>query len=138
MHEDFRREDRVDGPSDRRFGLVFVAVFLLIALAPLIHGRSPRIWSFAVALAVAVVALFVPSVLGPLNRLWAKLGLLLHKIVSPVVLGIMFFMVITPIGVIMRRRGKDLLRLRLDPETQTYWIERTPPGPRAESFVNQF
>jgi len=138
MHEDFRREDRVDGTSDRRFGLVFVAVFLLIALVPLIHGRGPRIWSFAVALAVAVVALFVPSVLGPLNRLWVKFGSLLHKIVSPVVLGIMFFMVITPIGVIMRLRGKDLLRLRLDPETQTYWIVRTPPGPRAESFVDQF
>jgi hypothetical protein len=77
-------------------------------------------------------------VLSPLNRLWLRFGLLLHKIVSPLVLGIMFFLVITPIGLLMRAVGKDLLRLKFDKRSSSYWIERLPPGPPPESLKDQF
>jgi hypothetical protein len=77
-------------------------------------------------------------VLAPLNRLWLKFGLLLHKVVSPIVLGVMFFLVITPIGLTMRAFGKNPLRLKLDKQSGSYWIERVPPGPAPESLKDQF
>ena len=79
-----------------------------------------------------------PKLLVPFNRLWARFGLLLHRITSPLVLGIMFFVVITPMGWIMRALGKDLLRLKIDPAATSYWIARTPPGPTPESLKEQF
>ncbi len=85
-----------------------------------------------------MLAFAAPQVLAPLNRLWFKLGLLLHKIVNPIVLGIMFYVVVTPTGLIMRLLGKDLLRLKRDPAAASYWIERTPPGPKPESLGDQF
>ena len=85
-----------------------------------------------------LVALGFPSILAPLNRLWLRFGLLLHRIVSPLVLGIMFFLVITPMGLLMRAFGKDLLRLKFDRAAASYWIERTPPGPPPESMADQF
>lgn len=138
MHEDFHREDRVDGSSNRSFGLVLSIAFLLVALAPLLSGRSIRVWSLGVALAFGIAALAAPTALGPLNRVWMKFGLLLHRIVSPVILGIMFFLVVTPMGMVMRVLRKDPLRLRQDHEARTYWVERTPPGPRSDSFTDQF
>jgi hypothetical protein len=91
-----------------------------------------------VAAVFLAAALVFPSALGPLNRLWLKFGLLLHKIVSPVVLGIMFFLVITPIGLFLRARGKDPLRLKPNRQSKSYWIERVPPGPAPESIKDQF
>jgi hypothetical protein len=84
------------------------------------------------------VALLWPAVLAPLNRIWTRFGLLLHRIVSPVVLGVMFFGVVTPMGLVMRALGKDPLRLRFDPAARTYWIERRPPGPAPDTLNNQF
>lgn len=138
MHENLTRDSAVKGPSDRNFGLVFTAVFLLIGVAPLAFGHALHVWSLVVAAAFGVVSVVAPGLLAPLNRLWARFGLLLHKIVSPVVLGIMFFLVITPMGVVMRLFGKDPLRLRIDRGASTYWIGRTPPGPPADSFIDQF
>ena len=138
MLEDLRRDSREEGTSNRSLGLVFAAVFLLVGFGPLLTGGDVRIWSIAVALAFGLVALIIPATLGPLNRLWTRFGLLLHKIVSPIVLGIMFFLVITPMGFVMRMLGKDPLRLRRDPKTGSYWIERSPPGPPPETFIDQF
>ena len=137
-HESFQRHDDVAGSSDRSFGLVFAVVFALIGAFPLIYGGSPRIWSLAIAGVFVVAALALPRVLAPLNRLWMKLGLLLHRVVSPVVLGFLFFVVITPMGVAMRLLGKDPLRLRPDPASPSHWIERKPPGPPPESLTDQF
>jgi hypothetical protein len=137
-HESYTRDEQVDGSSDRSFGLVFAAFFALVGLLPLLLGRSPRIWALGAAGVFLVAALVFPSVLAPLNRLWLKLGLLLHRIVSPIALGIMFFLVITPMGLVMRAMGKDFLRLRLDPAAESYWIPREPPGPAPESLKNQF
>ena len=138
MPDDLRRESREVGSSNRVFGLVFAAVFLLIAVGPLFVGRPIHFSSLVVSVAFGIVALIAPAVLAPLNRVWTKFGLLLHKIVSPVILGIMFYVVITPMGLVMRLLGKDPLRLRWEPKAATYWIERSPPGPPPETFIDQF
>ncbi len=129
----------VAGSSDRAFGLVFTVIFLLIALFPLLSGQG--IWKSAIVFSFAfgLAALTAPRILSPLNRLWTRFGLLLHKITSPIILGIIFFLVITPMGIIMRALRKNgPLKMTMDHECQTYWIERTPPGPRHDSFTDQF
>jgi predicted membrane metal-binding protein len=137
-HESYARDEALQGPSNRSFGLLFAGVFALIGLVPLLFGGVARLWAIVLAAAFLIVTLAFPRVLTPLNRLWMRFGLLLHRIVSPIVLGIMFFGVITPMGVLMRLFGKDPLRLRLDKGAGTYWIERTPPGPAPETFKDQF
>ena len=137
-HEALTREETVQGSSNRSFGVVFAVVFAIIALLPLFHGGSVRLWSLGVAVVFAVLAFFAPQVLAPLNRLWLKLGLFLHKIVNPIVLGIMFYGVVTPTGLLMRLLGKDPLRLKRDAGARSYWIKRTPPGPKPESLGEQF
>lgn len=137
-HEDFKPKTMVPASSDRAFGGVFAFVFALVAAWPLVHGAAPRWWAAAVALAFALLALAAPRVLAPLNRLWIKLGALLHAIVSPVVLSIIFFGVVLPTALVMRLRKRDLLRLRFDPQAATYWIDRVPPGPPPNSFKDPF
>jgi len=137
-HESYDRRQDVQGSSDRSFGLVFAAAFAAIGLLPLIGGGVIRVWALVVGAIFLLAALVFPAVLRPLNRLWLRFGLLLHKIVSPVVLGIMFFLVITPIGLFLRARGKDPLRLKPNPRSSSYWIERVPPGPAPESIKDQF
>lgn len=129
-HESLEREELVKLPSNRSFGLVFAGVFVVIGLLPLLGRHGVLVWALVTGAAFAFVAFAMPGVLTPLNRLWLKFGLLLHRIVSPIVLGFLFFIVITPMGVAMRMLGKDPLRLRLDRNTKTYWIERVPPGDR--------
>jgi hypothetical protein len=85
-----------------------------------------------------VVSLWVPRILRPLNRIWLKIGLLLNKVVSPIVLGIVFFGVLTPLGAVLRMRGKDPLRLRFEKDAPSYWIMRQPPGPAPRSMTRQF
>lgn len=137
-HESFERHEEVQGSSDKALGLVFGAFFLLIAVLPLFSGRGVRLWALIACGGFVGVALIWPRLLSPLNRLWTRLGLLLHMVVSPIVLGIMFYAVITPMGVIMRLLGKDLLRLSFNPQLPTYWMERTPPGPKPETLSDQF
>ena len=137
-HEDLTREQHVEGSSDRVFGLVFAGVFLLIACGPLRHGHAPRWWACGVAAVFALVALLKPALLSSLNRLWVKLGIVLGKVVSPIALGVLFYGVLTPLGIVMRLAGKDPLRLKLDPDADSYWIARKPPGPPPDSMTNQF
>lgn len=137
-HENYQRQEEVLGSSDRSFGIVFAVVFALIGLLPLAFGHGVRVWALLVGAAFLLVAIVVPGMLAPLNRLWLRFGLLLHRIVSPLVLGIMFYLVITPMGLLMRALGKDLLRLKLERNLPSYWIERSPPGPPPESMKDQF
>ena len=137
-HEDFNRGQSVEGSSDRAFGLVFAAVFLLVSLWPLLEAEGPRWWALGIAGAFAVVALVRPILLAGLNRQWIKLGILLGKVVSPVALAILFFVVFAPIGVFLRLSGKDPLRLKRDGAATSYWITRAPPGPPPNSMTNQF
>jgi len=137
-HEDLSRKQAVKQSSDKFFGLTFFVFFLAIALLPIIHGNPPRIWAGILSALFFLLALLAPKLLAPANSLWLKFGALLHAITSPIILGIMFYLVITPIGLIMRAMGKDLLRLKLDRECRSYWIEREPPGPEKNSLNRQF
>ena len=138
FHEDFHRTEEVAAGSERGFGLVFFVFFVIVGVWPLLSGGAPRPWSLGMAVAFLLVALIRPGLLSPLNRLWFLFGLLLHKIVTPIVMGLIFFLTVTPTGLIMRLMGKDLLHRRLDPKAKTYWIERQPPGPDPQSMRNQF
>lgn len=124
--------------SNRAFGLVFAALFTAIALFPLLGGGTPRWWLAALAAAFAAAALFRAQWLAPLNRVWSKVALLLHQVVATVILAFLFYAVVTPTGLLMRAFGKDPLRLRHDPNANSYWIPRSPPGPVPESMQNQF
>ena len=124
--------------SDRSFGIVFAVVFALIGLWPFLFGGMVRWWSLAIAAVFAVLAAIRPELLAPLNRLWTKLGLLLNSIVSPIVMGLLFYLIITPFALFMRLTGKDLLHLKHDPKAQSYWILREPPGPSPETIKNQY
>ena len=120
--------------SNKSFGIVFFIVFLLIAIYPLINNGELRIWSLVVAIIFFILGLVNSKVLTPLNKLWFKFGLLLGKIVSPLIMGIIFFLVVTPTALIMRIIGKDLLNLRFN-NKKSYWIEKT--GPKSK-MKNQF
>lgn len=137
-HESLDRGESSAGSSNRSFGLIIAAVLAALGLWPIIAGRAPRWGLFLVGAGFLVAALLFPAVLAPLNRLWTKLGLLLHRLVSPLILGIMFFLVITPIGLLMRILGKNPLKLEFDRSATSYWIHRAPPGPAPESLKDQF
>lgn len=137
-HEDLNREQHVDGSSDRNFGFVFAVVFVLIAAWPLLFGQPLRWWAIAIAAAFGLLAVAKPALLAVPNRLWTQLGILLGKVVSPIALGVLFFVVIAPIGAVVRLIGKDPLRLKLDATADSYWIRRDPPGPPPKSMTNQF
>lgn len=123
MHENLERRENIRVSSDRSFGLVMGAGFALVALLPLLHApHRARWWAMAIAFAFAVIALLSPKWLAPLNRLWLRFGLLLSAIVSPIILGLLFYTTILPIGLVMRIFGKDPLRLRPDRAGRSYWI----------------
>ncbi len=128
----------VQPPSERKFGLTFAAVFAIIALVPPLWGGHFRWWVLAIGLVFFVLAHLTPQVLRVPNILWFRFGLLLHKIVNPLVLGALFLLVVTPLAIIMRLAGKKLLNRTYDPEAPSYWIARQPPGPAPESIRNQF
>mgnify|MGYP001256947357 FL=1 len=121
--------------SNRSFGIVFFIVFLIISLFPLIKGNDLRIWSLLISLMFLVLGFMNSSILGPLNKLWFKFGLLLGSFISPIVMGFVFFLVVTPIGLFMRLLGKDLLNLKKKNNLRSYWIEKT--GPKSK-MKNQF
>ena len=137
-HERLTGGEPVEGGSERDFGIVFAVLFVAIGLFPLLDGGSPRGGAFGVAGAFLAVALVRPALLAPLNRAWFKLGLLLQRVVNPLVMAVIYFAVVTPTGLVMRALGKDPLRLRYDPDAESYWIHRDPPGPERESMKNQF
>jgi predicted membrane metal-binding protein len=137
-HERFARAAPAKTSSDRSFGIVFCVVFAIIGLWPLIRGAEPRWWSVGVAVAFLVLALAAPKTLAPLNRLWTKFGLLLHRITNPIIMGLVFFLAVTPTALIMRLLGKDPLHRRIDRDAKSYWIERKPPGPEPDTMHNQF
>ena len=126
--------DEVKLSSNRSFGVVFFIVFLLIGLYPLLKGNDLRIWSLVISFIFLALGLINSKILTPLNRLWFKFGLLLGKFISPLIMGIIFFVVVTPIGIIMRLLKKDLLNLKYN-KKETYWIDKS--GPKSK-MKNQF
>ena len=126
--------DDIKISSNRSFGIVFFVVFLLIALYPLTYGGEIRIWSLIISIIFLILGLLNSKILAPLNKIWFKFGILLGRIVSPLIMGIIFFLVVTPIGFIMRLLKKDLLNLKYN-KNKSYWIEKN--GPKSK-MKNQF
>lgn len=124
--------------SERNFGFVMAGFFALLSLLSWWNGSPRLIYWFAVSALFLAVTLVVPNLLAPLNRIWFRFGLLLNAIVSPIVLGLMFFLIITPMGWVMRLFGARPLHLTFDRAAESYWIRRDPPGPPPASLKNQF
>ena len=131
IHEDYGRAEEVKLGSERAFGVVFALVFAVVGLWPLMEGGAVGAWALGIGAVFILVALARPGLLRPLNRLWFRFGLLLNKVVNPLVMGLLFYFTVTPIGLLMRALGKDPLRLRFDP-LRPELLDRTPT-PRARA-----
>jgi hypothetical protein len=137
-HEVFVRDEKIVTGSDRSFGLVMALA--LAAVTALNAWHSGKLWPWTGGLAALFVAaaLLRPAVLHPLNLVWLRFGLLLHRVVNPVVMALLFYGTLLPTGLVMRLMGKDLLRLKRQPDADSYWIVRQPPGPSPETMRDQF
>jgi len=120
--------------SNRSFGIVFFVVFLLISLYPLLNEENIRIWSLIISFIFLLLGIFNSKVLSPLNKVWFKFGILLGKVISPIVMGLVFFLVVTPTGILMKIFRKDLLNLKFN-NNKSYWIDKK--GPKSK-MKNQF
>lgn len=134
-HETLHRDDAAPRASEKSFGIVFAVVFAVVGLLPLVQDGAPRWWALGLAAICAVLAYAAPRALAPLNTVWMTIGKLLHRIVSPLVLGLLYAVAVVPTGLYLRLRGADPLRLKRDPAARSYWLARTDG---AASFKNQF
>ena len=138
IHENFDRDEVKASSSDRSFGLTFAGFFSLVGGLSWWRGGEGWPWLLGAAALFALLALAAPRVLAPANKAWLKLGLLLFRVVNPVVMFLLYTTTIVPMGLLMRLTRRDPLRLRFDPSAESYWIPREPPGPPPESMSNQF
>jgi large-conductance mechanosensitive channel len=138
MHENLDRMEEIKVPSDRSFGIVFTLVFLIVGIWMVLGGQSEGWFFLAGSVLFLILALARPSILAPLNRMWMKFGLLLSRLVNPLILGVVFFLVITPIAITRRLLNKDSLHLKSTPNLKSYWITRKPLGPKPGSMTRQF
>ena len=123
MFESNRHLEMQSG-SEKSFGIVFSIVFFIIGLYPLVDGQGMRLWSVGIAIIFVIVSYSRPKVLSVPNRLWLRLGMILGAVVSPVVMALVYFLTVVPIGMFMKVLGKDLLRKKLDKNANSYWIKR--------------
>ena len=142
-HEDLKRGHDVAGSSNRGFGLTVGGILLAIGAVRLVlHWQEGVGWvtpaMMVIGAVLVLLALTFADVLAPLNVAWTKLGLVMFSVISPVILGLLYFGVFTPFGLVLRATGHDPLRLKFDPDATTYWIERSPPGPDPKTMANQF
>ena len=127
-------KEKIKLPSNRNFGIVFFIVFLLIALWPILNNKDIRIWSLIISLVFLFFGVINSKLLTPLNKLWFKFGILLGKIIAPIIMGVVFFLVVTPTGLIMKIFKKDLLKLKKN-NSDTYWLKKDNSN---NSLKNQF
>jgi hypothetical protein len=125
-------------PSNRHFGLLFTIVFAVLSGLSFLRGGGAASWLIALSLLTGLLTLVKPTWLQPFNAAWMKFAGLLHQIVSPLVLAVIYFLVLTPFALVGRVAGRDTMQRKFDPKIYTYWITREPPGPPSESFRNQF
>jgi hypothetical protein len=137
-HETFLRHEKIVAGSDRSFGLVMAGAFAAVSALNAWHAGRVWPWTAGLAAAFLIATLLRPAVLNPLNRIWLKFGLVLHRIVNPVIMGLLFYGTVLPTKLVLRAMGKDLLRLKREPDSQSYWIVRAPPGPSPETMKDQF
>ena len=138
MHENLQRNNQIAGPSNRNFGLTFAVVFGILAAITSYRGSSWAVAWSSLSGVVLTLTWLAPQLLSPLNWAWLKLGLLLHRVTNPILMGIMFYFVIFPIGLLLRIFGKDLLRLKREPSSDTYWIIRTDGRSPSTAMREQF
>ena len=138
MHEDFSREEPIEGSSDRGFGFVFAGLFAVVGLWQVWSGGVWHLLWLLPAGLFFLLAVYRPQVLAPFNRQWTKLGLILFRVVNPIILAILFFGVVLPTGLLMRLAGKDPMNRHYDRAARSYWVLREPPGPRPETMKDQF
>jgi hypothetical protein len=137
-HEQLQRTEQVRALSNRAFGFAFAGVFLALGLLPVAFGSAARPWSLALSAAFLLLAAGAPSVLEPLNRVWMQVGALMNRVVHAVTLAIMFFLVVTPTGLLMRFLGKSPLQSSYDRSTSSYWMRRTATNRRPQNYDRQF
>ena len=137
-HEYLHPDAGIQLSSDRVFGLVLAVFFGVIGILPMLRGGAVRRWSFVLSVVCFALALVIPRILHTVNIAWSKLALVLQRIVSPIVLALLFLLGFTIMGAVLRALGKDLLRLKASPDQKSYWILRNPPGPAPESMLRQF
>ena len=137
-HEDFARQERVEIGSNRTFGIVIGLIIMFFGISPLFHGEHARLWLLGPGAVLVLVGALKPSLLAPLNLVWFWIGKLLGMVVAPIVMMVIFFVTITPIGFLMRWSGKDSLRLRRQSDVDTYWIKREGPRSTRDTLKNQF
>ena len=137
-HENIIEKQDIQIGSNKSFGIVFAVVFLIIALWPLLDGGRFRVWALVTGIILFIISFIYPSIFKPFNYIWFKFGLLLGKIVTPIVMGFLYFFTITPTALIMRTLKKRPLDLEFDESLDSYWKYRDPPGPSSESMKNQF
>ncbi|HKH81145.1 MAG TPA: SxtJ family membrane protein [Methylovirgula sp.] len=137
-HETVMSFRKLAAGSNRKFGITLGLVLGVLAVWPLLHHNSPRWWLLAIAVAFLAAGLIFPNSLTQLNRAWFKLGLALNAIVGPVIMGVLFFGAVVPVGWLLRKKGEDPLRLKLEPEAATYWTRREPLGPLPGTLTKQF
>tara|TARA_B100000787_G_scaffold165745_1_gene150047 strand:- start:1002 stop:1391 length:390 start_codon:yes stop_codon:yes gene_type:complete len=116
-------------PTNKNFGIVFFVVFLLISIYPLINDKEIRVWSLIISLFFLIFGLINSNILTPLNKIWFKFGILLGNFVSPIVMGLVFFLVVTPISLLMKLFDKDVLNLKKS-NSKSYWVEKSGPKSR--------
>jgi hypothetical protein len=137
-HERLKREEQVAPGSERSFAIVMVLALTVIGGINFWH--SGRIWPWlgVIIVLLVIAACFAPTLLRPLNRLWFQFGLLLHAVINPLVMGLVFFGAVLPTGLVMRALGKDPLHLKIEGNSESYWVKRRPPGPAPETMKDQF
>tara|TARA_B100001250_G_C19493474_1_gene654142 strand:+ start:150 stop:584 length:435 start_codon:yes stop_codon:yes gene_type:complete len=138
LHESIQRQEAPTKGSERGFGIVFSVVFIIIGIFPLLDASPVRIWALCLSAVFLFMAFLTPGILKPLNRTWYLFGIMLHKLVNPIVLGILFFFIVLPIALVLRILGKDPLNRRFDSAAKSYWIERDPSDLTPESMRQQF
>jgi hypothetical protein len=137
FHEDFDREDKVEGSSDRNFGLTLAGVCALLGVLKLWRG-SAYWWPWAIGCAIALaIALLIPQLFRPANRLWLKLGLIMFRVISPIVTALLFYLCMVPVGLLMRASGRDPMRQAFEAGAPSYWIKREALN-SVQSMKNQF
>lgn len=137
-HEPLKSHRNINVGSNKKFGFTFSFVFFVLSVLPwLLHGNPVKYWALIISIVFLLVTLFAENFLEPLNKIWFKFGQLLHSVVSPLIMGVLFYCVFTPIGFILRLTGKDILNLKFN-ANESYWILRDPPGPEKGSMDNQF
>jgi hypothetical protein len=118
------KKPKIKISSDRSFGLLFFFIFIILGVWPLISNNEVRVWSLILGLFFLIPSLLKPNLLRPLNLLWCRFGIFLGSIVAPIVMGAIFFLVVTPTGFLMKLIGRDLLKIKFNKETKSYWIQR--------------